>query len=79
MAIEHDRLLSNIEYAQQSARLSAKPAATVAQHGDFRLFEHEAQGRPGLRFNQTEQGTDREIWLAVERLRELPPPCARTG
>ena len=78
MAIQHERLLSIIEFAQQSARLAAKPAATVAQHGDFRLFEHEAQGRPGLHFNQTEPGTDREIWLAVERLSELPPPACQS-
>src|ERR1700733_3734296 len=78
MAFQHERLLSIIEFAQQSARLSAKPAATVAQHGDFRLFEHEAQGGPGLRFNQTEEGTEREIWLAVERLRELPPPACQS-
>lgn len=78
MVIQHERLISIIEFAQQSARLSAKPAATVAQHDDFRLFEYEAQGRPGLHFNQTEEGTEREIWLAVERLRELPPPtCQR--
>src|ERR1035437_4327043 len=77
MAIQHERLLSIIEFAQQSARLLAKPAATVAQHGDFRLFEHEAQGRPALPFNQTEQDTEREIWLVVERLRELPPPACQ--
>jgi len=78
MVIQHERLLSIIEFAQQSARLSAKPVATVAQHGHFRLFEHEAQGRPGLHFNQTEPGTEREIWLAVERLHELPPPACQS-
>jgi hypothetical protein len=75
MAIQHERLLSIIEFAQQSARLAAKPAATVAQHGDFRLFENEVQGRPGLRFNENEEGIEREIWLVVERLHETPPPA----
>jgi hypothetical protein len=37
MTIQNERLLSIIEFAQQSARLSAKPAATVAQHADFKL------------------------------------------
>lgn len=74
MAIQHERLQSIIEFAQQSARLAAKPAATVAQHGEFRLFENEVQGRPGLRFNENHEGMERELWLVVERLHETPPP-----
>src|ERR1035438_5792280 len=77
MAIQHERLLSIIEFAQQSPRLAAKPAATVAQHGDFRLFENEAQGRPGLCFNEDEERNEREIWLVVERLYETPPPACQ--
>jgi hypothetical protein len=38
------------------------------------LWEQDAQGRPGLHFNQSEPLTEREIWLAVERLHETPPP-----
>jgi hypothetical protein len=78
MSIERERLLSIIEFAQQSARLAAKPAATIAQHDDFRYFEDEAQGRPGLKFNQSEQDDEREIWLVVERLHEIPPPACQT-
>jgi very-short-patch-repair endonuclease len=74
MTIQQERLASIIEFAQQSARLSAKPAATVSQHNDFVFWEHNAQGRPALHFNQTELGTGREIWLTVERLHETPPP-----
>jgi very-short-patch-repair endonuclease/DNA-directed RNA polymerase subunit L len=74
MTIQQERLVSIIEFAQQSARLSAKPAASVSQHGNFVLWEHEAQGRPALHFNQSEPDTEREIWLVVERLHETPPP-----
>jgi hypothetical protein len=33
MSIERDRFLSLVEFAQQSARLRSKPAATVSEHG----------------------------------------------
>jgi len=49
MRVERDRLLSLIEFSQQSARLRGKPAATVAAHGLFALYEHEIQGLPGIR------------------------------
>ncbi len=79
MTIQHERLISIIEFAQQSARLSARSAATVTQHNSFSLFEHKAQGRPAVHFNETEQGADREIWLAVERLHETAPPDCQNG
>jgi len=50
MSVERDRLLSLIEFSQQSARLRGKPAATVAAHHLFALYEHEIQGLPGIRF-----------------------------
>jgi very-short-patch-repair endonuclease len=77
ITIQQERLVSIIEFAQQSARLSANPAATVAEHRDFALFEHAVQGRPGLHFNQSEQQTQEEIWLTVERLYETPPPICQ--
>ncbi|OGX37179.1 MAG: hypothetical protein A3C53_03370 [Omnitrophica WOR_2 bacterium RIFCSPHIGHO2_02_FULL_68_15] len=52
MSIERDRLLSIIEFAQQSARLRSKPAATVTEHGLFALYEHQMQGLPGIRVKQ---------------------------
>ena len=72
MSIERNRLLSLIEFSQQSARLRGKPAATVAAHGLFALYEHEIQGLPGIRINVNE--SEDEIWLAVERLHETRPP-----
>ena len=74
MSIERDRLLSLIEFCQQSARLRGKPAATVAAHGHFVLYEHELQGLPGVRINVNGLASEDEIWLAVERLHEMKPP-----
>jgi hypothetical protein len=77
MTIEQERLISIIEFAQQSARLASKPAATISQHNSFSLFEEKAQGRPALHFNQTEEDTEREIWLVIERLHETTPPSCQ--
>jgi len=74
MSVQTERLLSLIEFTQQSARLLGKPAATVAAHGLFALYEHEIQGLPGIRLNANGPGSEDEIWLAVERLREMRPP-----
>ena len=74
MSVERNRLLSLIEFSQQSARLRSKPAATVASHGLFARFEHEIQGLPGIRVNVSGPEDEDEIWLAVERLHETKPP-----
>ncbi len=74
MSVERTRLLSLIEFSQQSARLRGKPAATIAAHGLFALYEHEIQGLPGIRINVNGRESDDEIWLAVERLHETRPP-----
>jgi very-short-patch-repair endonuclease len=74
MSVERDRLLSLIEFSQQSARLRGKPAATVTEHGLFALYEHQMQGLPGIRVNVNGPESEDEIWLAVERLHEMKPP-----
>lgn len=74
MSVERDRLLSLIEFSQQSARLRGKPAATVAAHDLFALYEHEMQGLPGIHVNVNSPESEDEIWLAVERLHETRPP-----
>ena len=74
MSLERDRLLSLIEFSQQSARLRGKPAATLAAHGLFSLYEREIQGLPGIRVNVNGPESDDEIWLAVKRLHEIRPP-----
>ena len=72
--IERERLLSLVEFAQQSARLRSKPAATVAEHGLFALYEHQMQGLPGIRVNVNSADSEDETWLAVSRLHEIKPP-----
>ncbi len=74
MTIQHERLDAIIEFAQQSARLSAKAVASVGQHNNFVLFEDKAQGRTGLHFNQTDDATGVDVWLRVERLHETAVP-----
>jgi hypothetical protein len=74
MSVERNRILSLIEFSQQSARLRGKPAATVAAHGLFALYEHEIQGLPGIRINVNDSESVDEIWLSVERLHERRPP-----
>lgn len=74
MSIERNRLVSLIEFSQQSARLRGKPAATVSAHGLFAHHEHEIQGLPGIRINVNGYQDEDEIWLAVERLHETKPP-----
>jgi hypothetical protein len=74
MSVERGRLLSLIEFSRESARLRGKPAATVAAHGLFALYEHEIQGLPGIRINVNGPESEDEIWLAVKRLHEMKPP-----
>jgi very-short-patch-repair endonuclease len=73
MTIEQERLVSLVEFAQQSARLRKTPVHSVTQHGSFTLHEHQLQGLPGIRLNNDTE-TEDEIWLSVERLPERKPP-----
>lgn len=72
--IEKGRLLSLVEFVQQSARLRAKPFSTVAQHAQFSIYEHEFRGLPGVRLNVGDADAADEVWLVVERLHERKPP-----
>src|SRR6266404_4212641 len=79
MTMEKDRLLSLIEYAQQSARLRAKPPSTITQHSQFALYEHQLRDRPGISLNiQKGEGED-EVWLVVKRLHETKPPVVTSA
>lgn len=73
MNIQQERLLSLIDFAQQSARLRTNPAPSVDTHGVFALFEHELQGLPGTRLNVNDTEAE-EVWLTIERLQETKPP-----
>src|SRR5918996_4909991 len=74
MTIEKERLLSLIEYAQQSARLRAKPPSTITQHNQFALYEHQLRDRPGISLNIQKGDGEDEVWLVVKRLHETKPP-----
>lgn len=74
MTVERKRLLSLVDFVQQSVRLRGKPAATVAAHDLFARYEHDIQGLPGIRLNVNVPESEDEIWLAVERLHEIQPP-----
>jgi len=74
MSIENQRLVSLIEFAQQSARLRAKTASTVGQHRQFALYERDIQGLSGIRLNSIDTEGDDGAWLVVERISETRPP-----
>lgn len=74
MSIERERLISLVEFAQQSARLRSTPASTITQHNLFALYEHQLRGLPGVRLNVNGAETEDEVWLSVERLHERKPP-----
>jgi very-short-patch-repair endonuclease len=78
MAVEQDRLLSLIEFAQQSARLRGTPVSTLSQHGLPVVQEHQIQGLPGVALNLGENGDD-EIWLSIARRHETTPPKIKSA
>jgi hypothetical protein len=61
MTPQHERLLSLIDYAQHSARLASHPAASIAEHKSFALFEDKAQGKPALHFNELDEPSGRRF------------------
>lgn len=70
--VEEERLLSLIEFAQQSARLKLNPVKDVVKHAIFNRFEHELLSLPGIHFNLGED--EDELWLRIERLTETQAP-----
>jgi len=74
MGIENQRLVSLIEFAQQSARLRAKTASSVSQHRQFALYERDIQGLSGIRLNSEDANGGDGAWLVVERVSETRPP-----
>jgi very-short-patch-repair endonuclease len=72
--IEQERLLSLVEFAQQTARLRSAPVASIAQHGIFALHEHQLQRLPGFKIGVNGNESEDEVWLTVERLHAGSPP-----
>lgn len=69
--LEHQRLQSLIEFAQASAALKGSPVSDAGNHL-FCEYEHALKGLPGVHINPSSE--DDEIWIAVDRLHESPPP-----
>lgn len=76
--IQRERLVSLIDFANQSARLKGKPASAISQHKLFALYEEQIQGLPGIRLNVNGRESDDEIWLSVERLHQTQPPAVES-
>jgi very-short-patch-repair endonuclease len=74
LALIQERLISLLEFGQQSARLRSTPAHSVTQHGLFALYEHQLHGLPGIKLNVDGADSEDEIWLGVDRLHESDPP-----
>ncbi len=72
MTLEHERLLSLIDFAKESAKLRGSPTCDVARYS-FREYEHNLKELPGLNFNAG--GDEDEIWLTVDRLHESNAPA----
>ena len=73
------RLVSIIEYAQQSARMKASPVASVTSHDLFALWEKAAQGRVGVLVNPDAAAEDDERWLVIQRLQQSNPPTIKSA
>lgn len=72
-SLKEDRLLSLIDFAQQSARLKLNPTKDVIRHGIFHRFEHDLISLPGIQINPSKEEDD-ELWLSIERFTETQPP-----
>lgn len=73
MAIEQERLLALIEYAQKSAAMNSKHASNVTSHL-FCRHENGIAKLPGVHLNVSSEDSGDEIWLIVNRLHEQKPP-----
>lgn len=74
MTTLQSRLISLIEYAQQSALLRLSPQTDVGRHGIFTEHEHNIGGLPGIHLNPSADQDAEEIWLTVDRLQETHAP-----
>jgi len=73
MAIEQERLLALIEYAQKSAAMTGKPTTNVSSHF-FCRHENGISKLPGIHLNVSTEDSGDELWLVVNRLHEQKPP-----
>jgi len=70
--MQNERILSLIEFAQQSARLKLNPTKDLGNYKIFHRYEHDILSLPGVCINPS---TDQEeIWISIERFLETTPP-----
>lgn len=67
------RLRELLDFVKQTALLRGQPPRTIEQHDDFRRYAGELSGLPGISF-PARDGDHDEVWIRVERLREIEPP-----
>jgi hypothetical protein len=72
IVLEHQRLQSLMQFAQASAALKGSPVSDAGSHS-FCEYEHAFTGLPDVHINPNNE--EDEVWLAVERLDESPPPA----
>lgn len=73
-SLEKDRLLSFINFAQQTARLNRLTFSHVEQHKLFKIYEHELSNLTGIQLNLTTSDDQERIWMSVARVQESQPP-----
>lgn len=73
MAIEQERLLALIDYAQKSAAMNSKHATNVASHL-FCRHENGIAKLPSVHLNISTEDSGDEVWLILNRLHEQKPP-----
>lgn len=65
MSVERDRLLSVIEFSQQTAPLRSKSTPAVDWRGFFALYEHEIQKLSDIRINVNDSGASKRFGLPL--------------
>ncbi|HEX9927845.1 MAG TPA: AAA domain-containing protein [Pyrinomonadaceae bacterium] len=71
---QHPRLIELIEYAQETAKMNDVPKTEVEAYGNFLFYHHQLQNLPGAQIDASPGDGSDEIWLRVERLREMTAP-----
>lgn len=72
--IQHSRLIELIEYARQTALMRDSPKAVIEDYRTFCAYEHHVRGLPGVHLDTSPIDDSDEIWLTIDRLREVHPP-----
>ena len=75
--MQNERILSLIEFAQQSARLKLNPTKDLGNYKIFHRYEHDLLLLPGVCINPSTD--EEEIWISIERFLETTPPIPQNN